>query len=77
MKPGAELVYWVEYVIRTNGAPHMKSPALLVPWYQKTYLDLVAIILFALIVILVIIKKMFSLLSSKKKIEGGVRKKTN
>lgn len=39
-KPEDELVHWVEHVIKTQGAPHLRSPALLVPWYQKYYLDL-------------------------------------
>ncbi|XP_035452792.2 UDP-glucosyltransferase 2-like [Spodoptera frugiperda] len=44
-KPGPALVYWVEHVVRTRGAPHLRSPALHVPLYQRLYLDLLAIIL--------------------------------
>lgn len=50
-KPGAELVHWVEHVIKTDGAPHLRSAALIVPWYQKAYLDL-ALLLAALIYVL-------------------------
>ncbi|XP_063363864.1 UDP-glucosyltransferase 2-like [Cydia amplana] len=42
--PGAELVHWVEHVVRTRGAPHLRSPALQVPWYQKMYLDLLGLV---------------------------------
>ncbi|XP_063536632.1 UDP-glycosyltransferase UGT5-like [Cydia strobilella] len=42
--PGSELVHWAEHVVRTRGAPHLRSPALLVPWYQKMYLDLFGLI---------------------------------
>ncbi|XP_022815720.1 UDP-glucuronosyltransferase 2B10-like [Spodoptera litura] len=44
-KPGPALVYWVEHVVRTRGALHLRSPALHVPLYQRLYLDLLAIIL--------------------------------
>ncbi|XP_026735868.1 UDP-glucuronosyltransferase 1-6-like [Trichoplusia ni] len=47
MKAADELVYWVEHVVRTRGAPHLRSPALLVPLYQRLYLDLVALVAFA------------------------------
>ncbi|GBP21530.1 UDP-glucuronosyltransferase 2B1 [Eumeta japonica] len=41
--PRQELVHWVEHVVRTQGAPHLRSIALHVPWYQKMYLDLMVI----------------------------------
>lgn len=41
--PGKELVHWVEHVMRSGGAPHLRSLALYVPWYQKMYLDLFAL----------------------------------
>ncbi|GBP21513.1 Ecdysteroid UDP-glucosyltransferase [Eumeta japonica] len=41
--PRQELVHWVEHVVRTQGAPHLRSIALHVPWYQKIYLDLIAV----------------------------------
>ncbi|XP_072933659.1 UDP-glycosyltransferase UGT5-like [Epargyreus clarus] len=43
--PGQELVYWVEHVVRTGGAPHLRSIRLRVPWYQKMFLDLAALLL--------------------------------
>ncbi|XP_062525247.1 UDP-glucosyltransferase isoform X2 [Bombyx mori] len=45
VSPGAELVHWVEHVARTRGALHLRSPALHVPFYQKLYLDLLAVVL--------------------------------
>ncbi|GBP21520.1 UDP-glucuronosyltransferase 2B1 [Eumeta japonica] len=41
--PRQELVHWVEHVARTQGAPYLRSIALHVPWYQKIYLDLIAV----------------------------------
>ncbi|XP_072933222.1 UDP-glucosyltransferase 2-like [Epargyreus clarus] len=45
ISPRKELVHWVEHVIQTGGALHLRSPALIMPWYQKYYLDLAAVIL--------------------------------
>ncbi|XP_039759907.1 UDP-glucosyltransferase 2-like [Pararge aegeria] len=50
--PAKELVHWVDHVVRTQGAPHLRSPAFMVPWYQKFYLDFIL----ALIVLFFILK---------------------
>ncbi|XP_047513568.1 UDP-glucosyltransferase 2-like [Pieris napi] len=42
--PGEELVFWVEYVVKTGGATFLRSPALSIPIYKKLYLDLIALI---------------------------------
>ncbi|GBP15242.1 UDP-glucuronosyltransferase [Eumeta japonica] len=46
--PSKELVHWVEHAIKTRGAPHLRSRALMTPWYQKMYLDLAALVLIVL-----------------------------
>ncbi|XP_063633015.1 UDP-glucosyltransferase 2-like [Cydia splendana] len=61
VSPGKELVHWVEHVVRTRGAPHLRSPALLLPWYQKMYLDLLAAVLLALFVVKLILKKLLGI----------------
>ncbi|KAJ8711862.1 hypothetical protein PYW08_008816 [Mythimna loreyi] len=55
-KPGKTLVHWIEHVIETKGAPHLRSPALHVPLYQKLFLDLLALILFGVIVVVRMVK---------------------
>nr|ANI22006.1 UDP-glycosyltransferase 40M2 [Spodoptera exigua] len=72
-KPGPALVYWVEYVGRTRGASHLRSPALHVPLYQRLYLDLLAII-FAITFALVFL---LSRLCKKKSGIKNYQKKTN
>ncbi|CAK1545463.1 unnamed protein product [Leptosia nina] len=71
--PGEELVYWIEYVINTGGAPHLRSPALSLPLYKKMYLDLIALIL-TLLFLLVKIKNGVKCVIRVKKIS---RKKLN
>ncbi|CAH0678037.1 unnamed protein product [Spodoptera exigua] len=66
-KPGKTLVHWVEHVIETNGAPHLRSPALHVPVYQKLYLDLLALIVLGLLVVKRIFKPLFSSKNENKK----------
>jgi hypothetical protein len=34
--------YWVEYVIRHKGAPHLRVAGLDLPWYQYHLLDVIA-----------------------------------
>ncbi|XP_050682422.1 UDP-glucosyltransferase 2-like isoform X2 [Leptidea sinapis] len=61
VSPGAELVHWVEHVVKTRGALHLQSPALNVPFYQKLYLDLLALIIaFVLTVIYIAYRIFFS-----------------
>ncbi|CAK1594081.1 unnamed protein product [Parnassius mnemosyne] len=56
ISPGAEFVHWVEHVVRTKGAAHLRSPAFTVTWYQKMYLDLIALLAITLVLILTCIK---------------------
>ncbi|XP_052744406.1 UDP-glucosyltransferase 2 [Bicyclus anynana] len=67
--PGKELVHWVEHVIKTRGAPHLRSPGFMIPWYQKLYLDLVLVVL----IIVLLLKYTFGLLLYKLKKTNSVR----
>jgi glucuronosyltransferase len=40
-------VFWTEYVIRHKGAPHMRSAALDLAWYQYFLLDVIAVLTLA------------------------------
>nr|AEW43163.1 UDP-glycosyltransferase UGT40A1 [Bombyx mori] len=69
VSPGAELVHWVEHVVKTKGALHLRSPALHVPFYQKLYLDLFAVILMMPLVLCILLRYM------KNKLFGVIKKK--
>ncbi|KAL5234811.1 hypothetical protein ACI65C_002221 [Semiaphis heraclei] len=45
MTPQQAVVYWTEYVIRHKGAPHLRSHALDLTWYQYLLLDVMAVVL--------------------------------
>jgi glucuronosyltransferase len=47
-------VWWTEYIIRHNGAKHLRAAAIDLAWYQYLLLDVVAF-LFILLVITVLV----------------------
>ncbi|VVC33782.1 UDP-glucuronosyl/UDP-glucosyltransferase [Cinara cedri] len=50
MSPLETAVYWTEYVIRHKGAPHLRSAAVGMPWYQYYLIDILFVILLSVIV---------------------------
>ncbi|XP_045779381.1 UDP-glucosyltransferase 2-like [Maniola jurtina] len=65
--PAKELVHWVEHVVKTRGAVHLRSPALMVPWYQKLYIDLILVILVIVIILKYVFRYLYSILFTKRK----------
>lgn len=59
MTPQQSVVYWVEYVIRHKGAPHLKSHGLNLTWYQYFLLDVIAVLLICILLVLFIVYKVF------------------
>jgi glucuronosyltransferase len=51
-KPLDRAVWWAEYVLRHNGARHLRSAALDLTWYQYLLLDVIAAILLTCLVVL-------------------------
>jgi glucuronosyltransferase len=47
LTPLEQAVFWTEYVIRHKGAPHMRSAALDLTWYQYFLLDVIAVLMLA------------------------------
>jgi glucuronosyltransferase len=42
-----QAMYWMEYVIRHKGAPHLRSAILDLVWYQYLLLDVIAVLALA------------------------------
>jgi len=57
MSPEKSVAYWTEYVIRHKGAPHLKSQALNLTWYQYFLLDIIAVILILILMFVLIVLK--------------------
>ncbi|XP_075158858.1 UDP-glycosyltransferase UGT5-like isoform X2 [Haematobia irritans] len=49
MTPRQLVRYWVDYVIRHNGAKHMQSPAVFMSWWQLSSIDVMAFLLAVII----------------------------
>ena len=47
-------IYWTEYVIRHRGAPHLKTAAVNMHWYQNLLLDVVLFVMFVVLTTLAI-----------------------
>ncbi|KAI7815544.1 UDP-glucuronosyltransferase [Rhyzopertha dominica] len=64
-------VYWVEYVIRNNGAPELRSTVTELQWYQYLLLDVIAVLTTTLLIIFsliyVVIKRILRVFSPKPK----------
>ncbi|CAJ1063859.1 UDP glucuronosyltransferase 5 family%2C polypeptide D1 [Xyrichtys novacula] len=58
MAPMDQAVFWVEYVIRHKGAPHLRTEAYKMPWYSYYLLD---VLLFMMTVVTVLLYSMFAL----------------
>jgi len=59
MSPEKSVAYWTDYVIRHKGAPHLKSQALNLTWYQYFLLDIVAVMLIFIFIFMIIVLKFF------------------
>ncbi|KAK7582379.1 hypothetical protein V9T40_013824 [Parthenolecanium corni] len=69
MSPLDTAVYWIEYVIRHKGAPHLRTAAVDMPLYQYLLLDVIAFLLVVFISTLAILyyisKFVFKLITNR------------
>lgn len=62
IKPIDNAVYWVEYVLRHNGAHHLKTSAVKLQWYEYLLLDVIAFLLGIVLIVSCIIYYIIRLL---------------
>lgn len=84
LSPIDTALYWIEYVLRHKGAPHLKSAAQDLAWYQLYLLDVLGFILIVSSLFIFIsfhsakfIVKRISKLFCKKKSQASKEKKRN
>ncbi|KAK5645029.1 hypothetical protein RI129_006329 [Pyrocoelia pectoralis] len=65
MKPLDRAMFWIEYVIRHKGAPHLRSAALNLTWYQYLLFDVFFVLFLFIVVIGFIFMKMYTCLYRK------------
>ncbi|XP_045120300.1 UDP-glycosyltransferase UGT5-like isoform X2 [Portunus trituberculatus] len=59
MSPGDWASYWVDYVLRHQGAVHLRSPAAQIPWYQLYNVDVWAVVVTMTLLTLALISWVF------------------
>lgn len=65
--PMEEAVYWIEYVARHKGAPHLRSAAADLHWYQYLLLDVILFLVSIFAAILFVIRTLFRMVFKKSK----------
>lgn len=76
MTPEELVVYWTEYVVRHNGAPHLMSAAVNMPLYQYLLLDIIAVMVLVYLILYYTSKKLFLIiLRNQRKNERPLHKK--
>jgi len=70
MSPTDRAVYWTEYIIRHEGAPHLRSPEKDLTWIQVLHLDIIAFIHVTVILVFKIFKKLCSLCCGRKTVQA-------
>ncbi|XP_044271524.1 UDP-glycosyltransferase UGT5-like isoform X2 [Tribolium madens] len=55
LKPIDLAIYWIEYVIRHKGAPHLRSAGLDLKWYQREMIDVIAFLIACVAAILTVV----------------------
>lgn len=60
-----EAMYWIEYVIRNQGAKHLKSAGIHLPWYKHALLDIIFWFSLFISIIIVLIIKILKVLHSR------------
>lgn len=73
-------VFWIEYVMKYKGAPHLKSAAINLEWYQYLMLDIFGVFFLALFAAIYLWIKIFKVacgLLCGRKNQNSEKKKTN
>ncbi|KAB0795432.1 hypothetical protein PPYR_12271 [Photinus pyralis] len=72
--PLDKAVFWVEYVIRHNGAPHLRTAALNLHWYQYLLLDVALFVIVVTLSIVFMFKKLINVLCRKSRSSKETKK---
>ncbi|KAL7637154.1 UNVERIFIED_CONTAM: hypothetical protein RMT77_011866 [Armadillidium vulgare] len=59
LTPKDEVTFWIEYVIRHGGATHLKSPLLIMKWYQIYNLDIWLSVVLLLLILMYLCWRLF------------------
>ncbi|KAF7266713.1 hypothetical protein GWI33_019986 [Rhynchophorus ferrugineus] len=74
MKPIELADYWIRYVVKYNGAPHLRVAGINLPFYQYWLLDVIAVYLGGFILMMYLLKTLYRYMSKSNK-QGKLSKK--
>ncbi|CAH1402991.1 unnamed protein product [Nezara viridula] len=60
-----EAIYWIEYVIRHNGAPHLRPASIDLAWYQLFLIDIIGFVLCLFLSFVILLWYMIKILCRK------------
>lgn len=75
MSPMDTAIYWIEYIIRHNGASHLRVVGKDLPWYQYLMLDVIGFLLIVLWLIVQLIYSIARFIALKRKKMVNLRNK--
>jgi hypothetical protein len=55
VKPMDLAIYWIEYVVRHQGAPHLRYPGMDLAWHKRNLLDVIAFVIISGITLLSVV----------------------
>ena len=68
-------IYWIEYIIKHKGAPHLQSHAKNLPWYRYLLLDVFMVVFGVIYIIFDVLKQIVSFLKTKQPKDTSKTKK--
>lgn len=73
--PMDEAMFWIEYVIRSKGAKHLKSNAVNIPLFSYLLLDVLLLPIAILVITCLVARKLFQIIKSNGKQKKNVASK--
>lgn len=70
-------IWWIEYILKYKGAPHIQSPAKNLTWFRYLQLDIALIVFGSIYIIYDLIRQALNKSDSKKAEESKKQKKKN
>ncbi|XP_045470073.1 UDP-glucosyltransferase 2-like [Harmonia axyridis] len=75
LSPMETAMYWIDYVIKHNGAPNMKSPAIYLKWYQYYLIDVLSLVTLTVFLISLFLFILFKYIWNKIKQSSSQKEK--
>lgn len=68
IKPLDLAIYWIEFVIRHNGAPHLRVAGVDIPWYKYLFVDILIFIIVVSVIMYILCSRLCFSIKNKVKV---------